>query len=74
MYDNRTESSKMDENVNVVEARYSDSMWPNGWIVIVSLTDGDWNYGPFTTKESAIEFGKKMVNATIMRIFYPSLH
>ena len=64
----------MDENINVVEPRYSDSMWPNGWIVIVSLTDGDWNYGPFASKEDAIEYGKRLVNATIKRIFYPSMH
>ena len=64
----------MDENINVVEGRYSDSMWPNGWIVIVALTSGDIHYGPFASKDEAIEYGRKLINATIYRLYFPTLH
>ena len=74
MFGFRTESSKMDENINVVDTLYSDSMMPNGWVVIVSLTEGDIIYGSFASKEDAIQYGKGMVNATIKRMFFPTIH
>ena len=64
----------MDENIKVVDKIHSDSMMQNGWVVVVSLAEGDIHYGLFASKESAIEYGKKMINATIYQLFFPTLH
>lgn len=64
----------MNDNVTIHDPLYSDSMWPNGWIVVVALTAGDVHYGPFASKEEAIEYGRKLINATIYRLYFPTLH
>lgn len=64
----------MNDNIIIKDQLYSDSMYPNGWIVIVALSSGEVHYGPFANKDEAVEYGRKMVNATIYRLYFPTLH
>ena len=64
----------MQDNVVVKDALHSDSMMRNGWIVIVALSQGDVHYGPFASKEDAIDYGRNLINATIYQLFFPALH
>lgn len=56
------------------DSLYSDSMMPNGWIVVVSVNDKDIVYGGFNSKEEALDYGRKLANAKVQRLFFPTLH
>lgn len=64
----------MQDNVVIHDAVYSDSMLRSGWLVIVALTGRDVHYGPFASKEDAIEYGRNMINATIYQLYFPTIH
>lgn len=61
-------------NVVVDKVVHSDSMMQNGWVVICALTAGDVFYGGFSNKETAIEYGKKLINARVVPLYFPTLH
>lgn len=61
-------------NVVVDESSHSDSMLRNGYIVICALTAGDIFYGGFSNKETAIEYGSKLINARVVPLYFPTLH
>lgn len=47
--------------------------WVAGWITSTQTdTDGQIFYGPFTTKEEAVEWGSKLVNAVVEPIYHPA--
>lgn len=56
------------------DSMYSDSMSPNGWVVITHVNDRDIVYGGFNSKEDALKFGSYLVNAKVQRMFFPSIH
>lgn len=64
----------MTPHVQVDDAIYSDSMMPNGWIVVTFADDRDIVYGGFSSKEEAIAHGSKLARAKVMRMFFPTLH
>lgn len=47
-----------------------------GWLTMTWLQEsGEWiNYGLFDTQDKAIEFGKRLINATITPLYMPVLH
>jgi len=47
-------------------------MWVAGWITSTQTVDGLVHYGPFDTKELALEWGKELVNVEVYRVFVPS--
>jgi len=56
-------------------ARQTDpfrGMWVAGWITSTQTSDGLVHYGPFDTKELALEWGKELTNAEVYRVFVPS--
>ena len=56
-------------------ARQSDpfaGMWVAGWITSTQTVDGLVHYGPFDTKELALEWGKELINVEVYRVFVPS--
>ena len=56
-------------------ARQTDpfaGMWVAGWITSTQTVDGLVHYGPFDTKELALEWGKELVNVEVYRVFVPS--
>lgn len=47
--------------------------WVAGWITSTQTdTDGQIFYGPFTTKEEAVEWGKKLINAVVEPVYHPA--
>lgn len=56
------------------DSLYSDSMMPNGWIVIVHVSGKDIAYGGFNSKEEALQHGSRLANARVQRLFFPTLH
>ena len=56
-------------------ARQADpfnGMWVAGWITSTQTVDGLVHYGPFDTKELALEWGKELTNVEVYRVFVPS--
>jgi hypothetical protein len=47
-------------------------MWVAGWITSTQTSDGLVHYGPFDTKELALEWGKELINVEVYRVFVPS--
>ena len=47
-------------------------MWVAGWITSTQTVDGLVHYGPFDTKELALEWGKELTNVEVYRVFVPS--
>ena len=47
--------------------------WVAGWITSTQTdTDGQIFYGFFSTKEEAIEWGKKLINAVVEPVYHPT--
>lgn len=59
----------------VETVKESDSMMFLGWVTITQLADGDRvTYGVFYTLEEAVSHGDKLVNASVVPIYAPTLH
>ena len=55
--------------------RESDSMMKLGWITITHTQEGETAvYGVFPTVMEATIHGDKLINATVMPIYKPTLH
>lgn len=61
-------------SIVIRDTPYSDGMMRNGWIVMASLSTGDVHYGLFANQNEAIEYGKKLINAIVYPVFFPSHH
>ena len=46
-------------------------MWVSGWITSTQTIDGIVHYGPFTSRELALEWGKQLNNVEVYRTFHP---
>jgi hypothetical protein len=47
--------------------------WMSGWITSTQTdTDGTVFYGPFSTQEEAIEWGKQLINAVVEPVYHPA--
>ena len=64
----------MGDHVVIRDTLYSDGMMRIGWIVVTGLSHGDTYYGVFASKDEAVEYGKKLINAVVYPIFFPSQH
>jgi hypothetical protein len=55
--------------------RASDSMMPLGWITITKTQEGETAvYGIFPTAIEATIHGDKLINASVVPIYKPTLH
>jgi hypothetical protein len=53
----------------------SDAMYQVGWVTISNISEGDTAvYGIFPTMEDAVSHGDKLINATAIPIYAPTIH
>ena len=68
-----TTMTHSDSSVRLAEqADPFKGMWVAGWITSTQTVDGLVHYGPFDSKELALEWGKELINVEVYRIFVPS--
>ena len=60
-----------EQDIIVTKPLFGQSV--SGWITSTQTdTDGPVFYGPFSTKDEAIEWGTKLINAVVEPVYHPA--